>query len=168
MTNGILYTPLQASEIDELATVLQEDAVYEFIGGMPAQDDVVLGLQNAIQGPPADTDGEYWINYVGRLVQTGEMIGRLEATVHDGLAEVAFLYKSSFWGRGYASEGLLWLHEQLRRYIDVSSLWATTHPANLRCAALLKRCGYLPVPTQGLPKLYSYDEGDFVFRRSVC
>ena len=167
MVSEILYTPLVESEIDELATALHHKAVYEFIGGIPTKTEFAVGLRRALEGPPAGAVGENWINYVARLAQTGELIGRLEATVHDGLAEVAFLYNPSFWGRGYASEGLFWLHDYLRRYKDVSSLWGTTLPENTRSAGLLHRCGYHRVSPEGLPRLYSYDEGDIVFRRDM-
>lgn len=109
----------------------------------------------------------HWLNVAVRLAGTKELIGRLEATVHNNLAEVAFLYSPAHWGHGYASHGLNWLIDHLRSYKNISSLWATTHPKNARSAALLLKCGYVQVATPGLPVLYSYDDGDLVFRRSA-
>jgi RimJ/RimL family protein N-acetyltransferase len=168
MTAEILYSPLVDRDIDELATVLHNEAVYEYIGGMPTAADFKLWLQRALAGPPAEAAGESWINFVVRIAETGELIGRLEANVHDDLAEVAYLFNPRLWGRGYASRGLLWLHDHLRRYRNVEQLWATTHPENQRSAALLLRCGYVQASTQCLPVLYSYEKGDYVFCRSVA
>lgn len=164
----VCYSPLTASDIEELVPVLHNEEVFAFIGGMPSRNDFTLGLHRAIAGPPKNSVNEHWINYAVRLVESGALIGRVEATVHDNLAEVAFLYSPSVWGRGFAAEGLLWLHSHLRGYEGVSTLWATTHPENVRSRALLVKAGYVQSATQGLPMLYSYDEGDLVFHRSVA
>jgi RimJ/RimL family protein N-acetyltransferase len=154
-------------DIEALIPVLHNEAVYAFIGGVPTRDDFTLGLRRAIAGPPEKNDDEHWINYGVRLTETDQLIGRVEATVHDNLAEVAFLYSPAVWGHGYGLEGLLWLHDHLRRYESVASLWATTHPKNIRSAKLLGKAGYVEVTTQALPRLYSYDDGDRVFRRAM-
>lgn len=167
MTVKLLYSPLEDRDIDELAAVLHTPAVYEYIGGMPSRADFELWLRRAMAGPPTKTTGETWINVAVRIAETGQIIGRLEATVHHQLAEVAFLYSPALWGRGYASRGLLWLHDHLRQYESVRSLWATARPENHRSASLLRRCGYTPASSQALPVLYSYDEGDLVFWRDV-
>lgn len=168
MTGEVTYSPLADRDVDELATVLHCEAVYEYIGGMPSRADFELWLRRSLAGPPTEATGERWINFAVRMAETGQIIGRLEANVHDQLAEVAFLYSPKLWGRGYASRGLHWLHDHLRRHKSVRSLWATTHPENQRSASLLLKCGYMPASSQELPVLYSYDEGDLVFRRSVA
>lgn len=94
------------------------------------------------------------------------MLGRLEATVHGGISEVAFLFGAQHWGKGYATEGLAWLQSEVRHLCGVSSFWATTVPANLRCQALLVRSGYVEV-TAPFPTLLSYGPGDLVFSSEV-
>lgn len=167
MTLRTGFAPLTELDIDDLLPVLHHEPVFEFIGGLPSRDDFVLGLCRALAGPPPTQADQHWINHGVRLLETGELIGRVEATVHDGLAEVAFLYSPAVWGKGYAAEGLRWLHEHLRGYGSVSMLWATTLPQNSRSAALLRRAGYEQASTRGLPRLYSYDEGDLVFCRRL-
>jgi RimJ/RimL family protein N-acetyltransferase len=161
--SDIVHAPLHADDIDELAAVLLSDAVYEFIGGPPGADEFKLGLRHALLGPPASKPYERWLNFSVRLTGTGQLIGRLEATLHHQIAEVAFLYSPQFWGQGYATQGLLWMHNHLRAYPSIATLWATTVPANARSAALLRRCGYTQVPVTVLPLLYTYDVGDDVF-----
>lgn len=161
------YAPLTEQDIEDLVPVLHHAPVFEFIGGLPTRDEFVIGLRRAIAGPPATHADELWINHGVRLLETGELIGRVEATVHHRLAEVAFLYSPAVWGQGYAAEGLHWLHQHLRGLGMASMLWATTHPQNQRSAALLRRAGYVQASTVDLPLLYSYDEGDLVFSRSL-
>lgn len=169
MTAEILYSPLVDGDIDALADVLHNEAVYGYIGGMPGRDEFELWLRQSLAGPPNKAAGEQWINVVARFAETGDIIGRLEANIHDELAEVAFLYNPKLWGRGYASKGLLWLHDHLRQHSGVRSLWATTHPENQRSASLLARCGYTAVSNPEGPVLYSYEPGDLVFQRGmVC
>lgn len=166
-TELLLYSQLVESDIEKLATVLHHQSVYEHIGGMPSRADFDLSLCRALAGPLTNATGEHWINVAVRVAENGELIGRLEANVHDRLAEVAFLYNPRLWGRGYALRGLLWLHDHLRQDKTIESLWGATHPRNQRSASLLLKCGYTPAETQDLPVLYSYDEGDDVFKRRV-
>ena len=168
MSTDVSYSPLEEGDIDQLANALHCEAVYQYIGGMPSRADFELWLRRSLEGPPSEATGERWINVTVRLAESGEVIGRLEANIHNQLAEVAFLYNPRRWGRGYASQGLLWLHGQLNEYNDVHTLWATVHPENQRSATLLLRHGYVAAPTQGLPVLYSYEEGDHVFTHSVA
>jgi RimJ/RimL family protein N-acetyltransferase len=167
MNSELVYSPLVDGDVDELATALHNESVHKYIGGMPSRVDFELWLRQSLAGPPPEAGGEHWINVVVRTAETGKIIGRLEANVHDELAEVAFLYDPKLWGRGHASRGLLWLHDHLRQRKDVHGFWATAHPENQRCVALLTKCGYAPVTTKGLPVLHSYDEGDLVFTHTA-
>ncbi len=159
------FSPLTVSDVENLVPILHCEEVFAFIGGMPSRDDFTLGLRRALKGPGEKNVDEHWINFAARLVETGELIGRIEATIHHNLAEVAFLFNPGVWGHGYATEGLLWLHNYLRDNHNVSAIWATTHPKNARSGALLRKVGYKQTETLGLPLLYSYDEGDLVFQR---
>ena len=157
------YAPLTPADLPELEAVLRNDAVYAHIGGTPSPERFHLGMSRALQGPPASRPTERWINYMVRD-ESGAALGRLEATVHDGIAEVAFLYGPETWGMGYASHGLQWLHQELRRiHPEVKFLWATTRPENTRSANLLVRNGYARADPNARPSLYSYDDGDLVF-----
>lgn len=167
MASKVRCSPLVDTDIDGLATALHHEAVYEFIGGLQSRADFDLWLHRAIAGPPSKTPGEIWLNYAVRSADDESLIGRLEACIHDDLAEVAFLTKPSLWGRGYASAGLVWLQEHLRHHWNVGSIWASAHPENVRSAALLRKCGFVEALAHDLPALRSYDEGDVVFRHGL-
>ncbi|BAL94641.1 GNAT family N-acetyltransferase [Rubrivivax gelatinosus] len=164
MPSRLRITPLRPQHLDELAAVLRHPAVYEHIGGnVPSAAEFRLGLERALAGPPA---GQRWFQYLVRHADSRTMLGRLEATVVGRVAEVAFLFAPAVWGNGYASEGLAWLHDELRREAGDVDFWATTLPANRRCQALLRRAGYVEVPPAVAPVLQSYDAGDLVFHRA--
>ena len=164
MPAAVLVEPLDPSHLEELAAVLLEPAVYEHIEPVPpSRHDFLLRLRRALAGPPPNCLHEQWLNFLLRDSE-GAIVGRLEATVHHGLAEVAFLIGSRYWGKGFGSAGLHWLHAELFRAAGVTDFWATTTPANERSRRLLERCGYGPSPLPDRP-LYSYDAGDLVFNR---
>ncbi|ANH68094.1 GNAT family N-acetyltransferase [Mitsuaria sp. 7] len=166
-TARLTLAPLVDADIDELAGLLWDERVYEHIGGLPSGADLVaLGLRRALAGPPAGRTSERWLNYAVRLRADRRLIGRLEATVHDGIAEVAFLLAPLHWGHGFAQEGLGWLHDELSRVAPQSPCWATTLPANVRSSRLLIACGYEEVDPATAPDLMTYDAGDRVFLRA--
>lgn len=159
----LVIEALQPSHVDELAALLHHPAVYAHIEPeLPARALIAERLQRALAGPGAQFPGETWLNFLVRDAQ-GRMLGRLEATLHDGVAELAFLVAPAHWGRGVAQAALQWLHRQLAGVHGVRQCWATTAPGNTRSQALLARCGYRPaaLPAFGLG---SYDDGDRVFR----
>lgn len=158
----LLIEPLRVAHLAELAAQLRHPAVYEHIGGVPSLEEFVLDRERALRGPNEAARGETWLNFLVRERSSNAMLGRLEATVHDDIAEVAFLFGPSHWGRGLALDALAWLHEEVIRSCGVHDFWATTVPANTRCQSLLRRSGYRRVST-GRPLLFSYESGDLVF-----
>lgn len=164
MSTDLVIEPTTAAHIAELAAVLHDERVYQHIGGLPPLQEIERWLAGAITGPPPSRATEQWLNFAVRHARSGEMLGRLEATVVGANAEVAFVFGPAHWGTGYATKGLQWLHEHLRRHWAPEAFWATTVPANLRCQALLLRSGYEPFDPVAAPALTSYDPGDMVFK----
>ncbi|PBI87749.1 hypothetical protein BKP43_38150 [Variovorax boronicumulans] len=155
---------LVESDIALLVPLLWDDRVYEHIGGRHSDADVLsLSLQRALDASRAESTSELWLNYSMRLRDGDHLIGRLEATVHDGIVEVAFLLGVEYWGHGYAKEGLSWLHQELARVCPGARCWATTLPENARSNRLLLSCGYVRVNPAMAPQLLTYDDGDWVY-----
>ncbi len=104
-------------------------------------------------------EAETWLNWVVRL--EGTVIGRLEATLHDGVAEVGYVFGPRWWGRGYGSEAVAWLLSELRQR-SVPEAWASVDPENEASIRLLRRVGFEET-TPGEVVLHSYVPGDRVF-----
>jgi len=162
----LLIEPLRAEHLCELAAHLRHPEVYEHIGGLPSFEDFVLDREIALRGPSTEAGHERWLNFLVRDGSSGQMLGRLEATLHHSIAEVAFLFSPKHWGKGIASEALGWLHREVQDAYGITSFWVTTTPANARCQSLLLRAGYKQV-NAGAPVLYSFEEGDLVFHLQV-
>jgi RimJ/RimL family protein N-acetyltransferase len=166
MKPRLQYERLLPEHLDQLVGVLLSPAVYEHLEDhLPSLTEFKRGLERAMAGPPPEQRDQIWLNYLVRQAETGQMLGRLEATIHDGLAEVAFLFDPSHWGKGYAREGLAWLHARLGSDHGISRFWATTVPANWRSQKLLLASGYRQIHGQA-PRLLSFELGDLVFFRA--
>ena len=164
MTSDLYITPLTVAHLDELASVLLHPQVYACIeDSLPTHDEFILGYTRALRGPKP-TSGQQWFNYLMRDKKSGAMIGRLEATVHDDIAEVAFLLSPTEWGKGYASAGLKWPQNAISCEYTIDNFWATTVPENTRCQQLLRDNGSA-LADANIPMLLSYAAGDLVFQR---
>lgn len=164
ISGRLLIETLRPEHIGALAAILLNEQVYRHIEAAPPScENFRAGLEHALAGPPPARSGEKWLNYFVRKRADGAPIGWLQASVHDRIAEVAFLFSPACWGLGYASEGLRWLGAMLMAREDCEALWATTVPANLRCQALLLRCGFREATGMKPAHLVTYDEGDLVY-----
>ena len=164
-TERLRIEPLDLGHARGLFDALDHPSVGTYIGGPDVTTVEALREQIvAKRRGPAD-DGETWLNWV---VLAGDVVvGRVEATLHDGLAEIAYVFGPSFWGQGYATEATRWMVDHLADAHGITRCWATVAPGNEASAALLGRLGFVPAAPDAVPdgvQLHSYDDGDLVFR----
>jgi len=156
-------TPTHAVELQE---ALCDPRVYEFIAnhGTPTAADLREVFKRKALGPPPSRSDETWIDYAVRSKASGTTIGRIEATILEGHAEVAYMLGPRYWGQGFALEAMRWLHQLLELEFRVFEFWATVSPHNDRSLRLLARLGYGEAAAVLWPvQLLSYNGGDRVF-----
>lgn len=159
-TERLRIEPLAPEHAEGLFTALDDDRVGTYIGGPDVTTIEALRtrINRLSEGAPA-ASGETWLNWV---VVAGEtIVGRIEATEHRGIAEVAYLFDPRHWGRGYATEATSWMIGELRAR-GAGELWATVLPANSGSIRLLRRLGFVEAATGDL-ELQSFDDGDLTF-----
>ncbi len=159
------YDPLSPDHAPDLFLALRDPRVSEHFGDEPEPGTLTAMTEQFVRmhaGPPPHRSHQRWINYVVRLLLDQQLIGRLEATIIDHRAEVAYLFDPKAWGQGYATEAVAWLQGHCRASATVSEFWATVAPSNERSMRLLARLDYQEI-TDGWPTLASYDPGDRVF-----
>jgi RimJ/RimL family protein N-acetyltransferase len=164
-TDRLVLEALEVRHTDALHDALRDPAVHEFIetSGPWTRETVRRRLEQLAQGPPPGSD-DVWLNYV--VLLGDRLVGRVEATVHGPLAEVAYLFDPGVSGHGYATESVEWLLGHLRDDHAVTEVWATVDPRNTASIRLLDRCGFAQRAT--VPSaVQSYDEGDAVYSRSL-
>jgi RimJ/RimL family protein N-acetyltransferase len=162
------FEPLAGRHAAALSDALLDPEVYRFITGPRpvTTEDLANEFHRVTQPPATGRDGQRWWNVAVFSADTGQGLGRLEATIFEWRAEVAYLFGAMHWGQGYAQEAMHWLHDRLAEDSVATELWATVAPQNERSIRLLTRLGYAPVAA-GWPKLYSYDDGDLIFQREI-
>ena len=110
-------------------------------------------------GPAADS-GQRWFNYA--VLLDSVVIGRVEATAHDGIVEIAYLLNPSLWGQGLGTAATELLLNELRSEGE-HDFWATLVPENVASARVVEHLGFAEIDAKLAPKLLSFDEGDRVF-----
>ena len=162
MKGRLQIEPIGLQHSTPLFHALDHDSVYDFIPNQRPinSDEVSDRIQRVLVGPSVESD-ELWLNFV--VLLDGEIIGRLEATLVNSWAEIAYLFDPTYSGKGYATEGTLWLIDHICKNYRVTEFWATTDPNNLKSIQLLLRCGFKidSLPEHGI---HSYDKGDSIFR----
>lgn len=143
-----------------LLAALSVERVGRFIGGpdVTTLDALTRRIERLQQGP--DRENERWINFAVLLGPT--VVGRLEATVHDDIAEIAYVFGPRWWGHGYATEATSWLTTTLEAE-GVQECWATVAPGNDASSNLLRRLSFVSVDVPPPVALLSYDVGDLAF-----
>jgi [ribosomal protein S5]-alanine N-acetyltransferase len=161
------YEPQRADHALDFFSGLSDPRVSEYFGDEPEPMTLTAMTERfarASAGPPPQRSHEVWLNYAVRLLLNQRLIGRLEATIVDHRAEVAYLFDPREWGQGYATEAVAWLQDHCFASAAVREFWATVAPSNERSMRLLARLSYQEIsPSSGWPTLASYDPGDRVF-----
>ncbi|HHP7229496.1 MAG TPA: GNAT family N-acetyltransferase [Xenococcaceae cyanobacterium] len=165
----LIYERITQNHAKELESVLCDPRVYVHIddGIAPTFDQLLKSFVLREIGPSGNRSNETWINYIMRTKDSQVAIGRVEATIIEYRAEVAYILGVDYWEKGYGSESLVWLQYFLQKNYGVRELWAAVTPGNEASKNLLLKNGYIEVPSDNLPQLASYDENDWVFSRAV-
>lgn len=165
--------PLRVEHAPMLFEALDDERVGRFIGGPDVT--TLEALRSRIEqlnaGPPPASN-HTWLNFA--VLLDGIVVGRVEATLHSGIAEIAYLIGPEYWGRGLGMQAASGLMVEASRQ-GAKDFWATTAPGNHASVRVLERLGFTEilvpqgrVPQERVfphPPLLSYDVGDRVFHR---
>lgn len=160
-TARLVVEPIDQQHAAGLFAALDDERVGRFIGGpdVTTLDALRDRIRMLHAGPPADRD-ERWHNFV--VLAGSVVVGRVEATVHHGFAEIAYVFGPAYWGHGYAAEATAWLLDALRND-GITTFWAAVVPENQASIALLERLGFGRADASGVT-LLSFDDGDLAYR----
>ncbi|MGE3329022.1 MAG: TIGR03618 family F420-dependent PPOX class oxidoreductase [Acidimicrobiia bacterium] len=167
-TERLLIAPLEPSWAPALFAALDHPDVGRFIGGpdVTTLEALATRIERVVAGPPLERSTERWLNFVVSRRSDGQVLGRLEATVHGDWAEFALVFGPSHWGRGHATEAGRWLVDHLMRTTGAREVLASVDPHNNRSIRLLERLGFSRRTGSGrLPS--SFTHGDLVFAMTL-
>jgi RimJ/RimL family protein N-acetyltransferase len=113
VTQRLELRPLRPEDADDMMAVLADETLYAVTGGRPP-DLAALRERYTRQAVGHSQDGtETWHNWILRRRDDGAAIGFVQATVVDGTAELAWLVGVAWQGRGYATEAVRAVVDQL-------------------------------------------------------
>jgi RimJ/RimL family protein N-acetyltransferase len=104
LAGDLRLDPLEPADAHELAPLLDDPGLHEFIGGEPLSEPALEArYRRLVRGAPPGS-GATWLNWTIRRVADGRAVGTAQATVVDGDATLAWVVASRWQGRGYGSE----------------------------------------------------------------
>jgi RimJ/RimL family protein N-acetyltransferase len=138
--------PLRVEDADELAAVLDDERLYEFIGGGPDTRAALRDRYVRLAAGSADPD-ELWLNWIVRRRADAQAVGTVQATLTTRAgrrtAHVAWIIGVEWQGQGFASEAsralVDWLHDG-----RADQVFAHVHPDHHASAAVAARAGLQP------------------------
>jgi len=140
-TARLTLEPQLAIHADEMFAVLSDPAIYEFENAPPASVDTLRARYRALESRRSADGGESWLNWIVRLCG-GPAIGYVQATVLGaGRALIAYELHSAHWRRGYGTEAVSAMIDELRNSYGVTTIAAIFKRANYRSRGLLERLG---------------------------
>jgi len=100
ITRRLSLVPLQVADAEDLAGVLGDERLHEFIGGRPA---TIAGLRDRyvrLVAGSSDSD-EMWLNWIVRRRSDTQPIGTVQATLatRDGQSTATAAWSSEWTGR---------------------------------------------------------------------
>lgn len=142
--------PLQVAHAEEMTVVLDDPALHEFIGGVPATVEQ-LQRQYSRQVLGRSPDGsQRWFNWVLRHRSDRRAVGTVQATVSLEAqlltAEVAWVVGTGHQGMGYAKESAAAMVAWLRR-CGIEAVVAHVHPEHPASQAVARSVGLGPTAT---------------------
>lgn len=149
---------LRVEDANEMAMLLADAQLHEFIGGQPATLAELRDCYARLVAGSGDPD-EVWLNWIARRRTDGQAIGTMQATLtnHAGRwsAAIAWVIGVPWQKQGYASEAAQALVTWLRRN-GIHDIVAHIHPEHRASALVATRAGLQPTD--------AYVDGEQVWR----
>lgn len=143
----VCLRPSRVADAEELAPLLADVALYQFIGGSPPTlSEVRAQLQRQADGPPPHRR-EVWLNWIVRAVDDQRAMGTVQATVRGtprgGVAELAWIIATGDQGRGVAKASAALVARWLGQH-GITCLCAHIHPQHHASQAVAASLGLQP------------------------
>jgi RimJ/RimL family protein N-acetyltransferase len=142
LAGELTLDPLKPADAHELAPLLDDPDIHEFIGGEPlSEPELEARYHRLVRGAPPG-GGAKWLNWTIRRRADGRVVGTAQATLVDGDATLAWVVAAKWQGRGYGSETaralVSWAEEQ-----ELTPS-ANVHPGHTASERVAARAGLRP------------------------
>jgi ribosomal-protein-alanine N-acetyltransferase len=142
-TSRLVLEPLVLAHAEVMCELLADPLIYLHLDEPSAPALAHLRRSYAQREARESPDGkQLWLNWIVRP-RGGPPVGYVQATVlSPGIAWIAYVLASKFWGRGYAVEAVQAMLTELTAAYEVRRYLATVEAANHASIRLLERLGF--------------------------
>jgi RimJ/RimL family protein N-acetyltransferase len=141
ITDRLVLRRLRESDLDALAAVYAEPETMRFLGGPRTREDTRRRLGWMIAAHREQGFGLWATTLRG----DGTLIGRCGIIVQDVEGaiehEIAYLLRSRWWGKGYATEAAAAIRDHARTELGFGRLISLIDPENAPSQAVARRIG---------------------------
>jgi RimJ/RimL family protein N-acetyltransferase len=143
-TARLTLEPLHVDHAEEIAPVLDDASLHDYIGGQPeSAEQLRIRYARLVAGQSPDGQ-QGWLNWVIRYRDTGAIVGTVQATLHQTSgqrsAEIAWIIASGYQGQGHAKEATSSMVSWLREH-GVRVFIAHVHPRHVASIAVARHLG---------------------------
>jgi RimJ/RimL family protein N-acetyltransferase len=140
----VILCLLTADDAEEMAIVLQDPGLYEYIGGHPPTLPELKERFRVWERRRSLDGSEEWLNWIVRLAESGEAVGYVQATIAKGEAVIAYVTGPSWQKEGLTKDAVETLVEALFCDLEVSTIRAHISPGNVASQHIAKAAGLRP------------------------
>jgi RimJ/RimL family protein N-acetyltransferase len=141
-TDRLVLEPQVRAHAPEMFRVLSDPAIYEHENEPPGSLEWLEARFARLESRRSPNGAELWLNWVART-GSAELAGYVQATVSPrSRALIAYVFASSFWGHGLATEAVRAVIRELETRYQVHSVAAVLKRGNHRSLRLLERLGF--------------------------
>jgi ribosomal-protein-alanine N-acetyltransferase len=133
-TERLRIEPLGPEHAQELFEGLSDPELYVYMPNEAPRDVAALVAQFGRQA-----DKPQWLV---RELDGGRPVATLQATIEDGVHHMAYTVFRPYWGRGYATEALRALIDELAHADGAQWFTATVDERNAASRRVMEKCGF--------------------------
>jgi RimJ/RimL family protein N-acetyltransferase len=149
-TARLLLREFTPADVDRLVELDSDPEVMKYLsnGAPSSRESVAKQIAGVIAAYPLYPGFGMWSAFER---DSGEFVGWFALQPHTpGSAsepELGYRLRRPFWGRGYGTEGALWLRDYAFGELGATRVWADTMAVNSRSRAVMERLGLRHIAT---------------------
>lgn len=165
LTARCALTPLSEVDFEELAPLITDGKVREYLGGVRSLDKSLNEWRSGVQSTNKHL-------FTVRLHESNIAIGLVTVTPYHNPAdmEISFTLIPKYWGVGYAQEAVKGLLQFCKSELQLKRVVSETQKANTRSRTMLEKLGYTleseTVRFGEVQCVYAFDFGEMLVQIS--
>jgi RimJ/RimL family protein N-acetyltransferase len=141
-TPRLVMEPITASHAPEMALLLADPQLFEFLPSDPPSVNELAKLYGYWEARRSPDGSELWLNWAGRRTDTNDVVGHFQAGVEsDGSASIAYTVGLRHQRRGFATEAMSAVCDLLDQFLRVHTIRAWIDTRNAASINLVQRIG---------------------------